>query len=185
MECVIDKESFIQEYPLLGAKKYSEKYNLNYDTVRNWAWKLKIKMIRTRKKKFCSECNKPIHPYAKYILCRNCSAKLNYSRRGSFTNKQSKLWTKSEIKDLRYYYPNNSINDLKYLFGRSWISIRKKAKQLNLKRNPKFEEQRKLNAIEIIKEYNKKQKREKEKQIQADFVDDKNKLIKIENNILW
>jgi very-short-patch-repair endonuclease/DNA-directed RNA polymerase subunit RPC12/RpoP len=154
MRCSINKEVFKQEYPLLGPKEFSKKYNLNRSTIRNWGWKLQIRYNAPKKKlRFCNDCGKQISSYQKLKrqLCRNCSAKINYINRGIFTHNHGKLWKEIEVQDLKDNYYNNTKEDLCYALGRNWSSILHKAQRLKLVRNPKFTEEGNKKGRETMK----------------------------------
>ncbi len=145
-----------KEYSLLGAKRFAKKYNINPSTITSRASKLGIVFKNYKSDIFCLFCNKKIGKYdtRKKDLCRNCSAKEVYKKRGSFTHKNGNLWTNEEILLLKKEYYGLDKKELCKKFNRGWSSITHKVNRLGLKRNPKFMEEGNKKGREWFKENN-------------------------------
>ena len=102
-----------------------------------------------RVKVFCKECNKELKAFNKQRnkyypiktktgLCRRCSAKKLYKKRGAFTHNRGKLWSNSEIYNLKKLYPDNDNKYLSTILKRPISSIVHKANRLKIHKSEKF-----------------------------------------------
>jgi hypothetical protein len=97
----------------------------------------------------CTQCNKELISYNKQRkkfyshktktgLCRKCSAKDNYKKRGMFTHNNGKLWSANEISILINEYPNKDSYELSSILKRPVGSIMHKANRLNIHKSKEF-----------------------------------------------
>lgn len=109
----------------------------------NRAYILGIKRNRTRKVRYCPKCFKQVNAYYKNkeALCRKCVANERYSKRGAFSNNNSKLWSKEDIEFLIINFYDKTKQELQSYLNRKWSSISHKAQRLKLKRNIRFLEE--------------------------------------------
>ena len=132
-----EKNIIINKYNLLGKKIQDLLPNRSLHSIITKASQLGIS-YKKRKISYCIDCGKKCCYQSISYLCRSCSAKRNYKKRGIFTHHHGKLWNEQNLNILKEKYYNSSKEELCKLLNRNWSCITHKAVRLKIKRNPKF-----------------------------------------------